>query len=151
MWLFSAHNQIGILVYYLCVLFVFVGEEMKCHARFMSAVACSDVPKVTVITGAFQGLNAYAMVSYRHKHRRSLFKDLIHKRHSFHLSSKHWFDNKLLSASLLEEVVDTTYQNEFCFFEIWIYFSILTEKWRCVQLLMSCTCISTFSYFFNAG
>ena len=76
-----------ISVYYLCVLFVFVGEEMKCHARFMSAVACSDVPKVTVITGAFQGLNAYAMVSYRLK--RSLFKDFIHKRHSFDLSSKH--------------------------------------------------------------
>ena len=74
-------------VYYLCVLFVFVGEEMKCHARFMSAVACSDVPKVTVITGAFQGLNAYAMVSYRLK--RSLFKNLIHKRNSFHLTSKH--------------------------------------------------------------
>ena len=36
---------------------------MKTHARFMAAVSCSDVPKVSIITGAFHGIDSYAMVS----------------------------------------------------------------------------------------
>jgi len=33
----------------------------------MAAVACSDVPKVSIVTGAFEGMSVHAMVSvYRH-------------------------------------------------------------------------------------
>ncbi|KAF6016887.1 hypothetical protein EB796_024806 [Bugula neritina] len=39
------------------------GERLKSQARFMAAVACSDVPKVSIVTGAFEGMSVHAMGS----------------------------------------------------------------------------------------
>lgn len=42
-----------------------VGIEMRMHARLMSAIACTTVPKITFIIGNSFGIDNYLMVGHK--------------------------------------------------------------------------------------
>ncbi|XP_067936230.1 probable methylcrotonoyl-CoA carboxylase beta chain, mitochondrial [Watersipora subatra] len=99
------------------------GEEMKCHARFMASVACSDVLKVSIVTGAFHGLDSYAMGS------KALGSNLV-----FHWPSAsfsmHSPDHLQSVSSMTEEEVGKKSSSLYAAANVWTDGMILPQQTR---------------------